>query len=357
MALTKLEIGNLRNIEHAVLRPGQGLNFLCGDNGSGKTSVLESIYLLGRGRSFRSVHSHHAIRFEQAALTVCGRITIDGRNAVVGVQIGRNERQIRLDGIRCESSSQLVKAFPVLLVQPASGMLLEGPPKYRRQLLDWGVFHVEHGYVELWRRFSRALDQRNAALRSQSPKAVATWSAELARCGTMVAEARLAYAERIGSLFKEMTVHLLGIEDVDLVLAPGWKGGESYAEALDRTLDRDLRQGYTESGPHKADFSIVIQGRPAKDFLSRGQLKLLALALSLAQGVALEVSRPGEVCLLVDDFSSELDRRNQGRLLGVLRELGTQSFVTMTSRARWLGKGDNTATMFHVEQGRIFGPT
>jgi DNA replication and repair protein RecF len=224
-------------------------------------------------------------------------------------------------------------------------------------MLDWGVFHVEHGYVELWRRFSRVLDQRNAALRSQSPEAVAIWSAELARCGTMIADARAAYAERIGSHFKEMITHLLGIEDAELVVASGWKAEESYVEALNRTFDRDLRQGYTESGPHKADFSIVIRGRPAKDCLSRGQLKLLSLALSLAQGMALEVSRPGEVCLLIDDFSSELDRRNQDRLLGVLRDLGTQSFITMTSCARRFAGSDSTATMFHVEQGRIFGPT
>jgi DNA replication and repair protein RecF len=154
-----------------------------------------------------------------------------------------------------------------------------------------------------------------------------------------------------------MTLHLLDIEDVEMVLTPGWKAGESYAESLDRTLGGDWRRGYTEAGPHKADFSVLVQGRPAKDFLSRGQLKLLALAWSLAQGMTLEVSRPGEVCLLVDDVSSELDARNQDRLLDVLRDLGTQSFVTMTSRARQRGKGDKTATMFHVEQGRIFGPT
>lgn len=353
MALLKLDVVNVRNIESATLSPGEGLNLLFGENGSGKTSLLESIYLLSRGKSFRSAQPHRIIRFEQTYLTVSGRIGHGGPHTPLGVRLGRNEKEVRIGGKSCESSSQLIKLFPAILILPTSISLLDGSPKFRRQMLDWGVFHVEHEHLELLRRFSRALEQRNMALRFESAHNLEVWSGELARCGTIVASARSGYLDRIHPHFKSMVSTLLGPVDAELIARPGWKSGCSYAEALESSIATDRRQGYTESGPQKGDFTVLVEGRSAKDYLSRGQLKLLTYALLLAQAIQLEEDHPGQACLLVDDIASELDVRNQGRLLELLNLTGIQSFVTFSTKDRIPDTVGGAARMFHVEHGRI----
>lgn len=354
MALLKIDIADVRNIESASLSPGEGLNLLFGANGSGKTSVLEAIYLLSRGKSFRSPQAHRVIRFDQAFLTVSGRVGRPGAGTSVGVRLGRSEREVRVDGRGCDSSAQLIRLFPVVLVQPSSVALLDGQPRLRRQMLDWGVFHVEHDYLDLLRRFSRALDQRNAVLRGDaSASNLETWSGEVARWGTMIAELRSAYVDRIRAHVAEMVSALLGPIGAELVFRPGWRAGWSYADALAASVATDRRQGYTEPGPHKADLTVLVGGRPAKDYLSRGQLKLLTYALLLAQAGWLEEDRPGRVCLLVDDIASELDPRNQERLLCLLKSTGVQSFVTYSGAGQEAVAFGQAARMFHVEQGRV----
>ncbi|MDD2770468.1 MAG: DNA replication/repair protein RecF [Methylococcus sp.] len=353
MALLRLDIADVRNIESASLSPALGLNLLFGENGSGKTSVLESIYLLGRGKSFRSAQAQRVIRFDQACLTVSGRVGQSGNHTVVGVQLGRSEKQIRIGGRSCESSAELIRLLPVVLIQPASVSLLDGPPRLRRQMLDWGMFHVEHDYLDLLRRFSRALDQRNTALRSYARSSdLEIWSGEVARWGTMIAEARAAYVDRIRGHFRDIAVMLLGAGDAELIVRQGWKAGGSYADALASSVSADTRQGYTEAGPHKGDLSILIGGRPARDYLSRGQLKLLTYALLLAQLRRLDDDIPGQACLLADDIASELDLRNQEKLLDLLKSTGIQSFITFSGKAYAPGAAHDAA-MFHVEHGRI----
>lgn len=355
MALLKLDIADVRNIESASLSPSDGLNLLFGANGSGKTSLLEAIYLVSRGKSFRSPQAARVIRFGQPCLTVSGRIGQPGAGVVVGIRLGRSEKDIRVGGRGCDSSAQLIRLFPAVLIQPASVALLEGPPRLRRQMLDWGVFHVEQDYLDLLRRFSRALDQRNAVLRGDgSCSSLEAWSGELARWGTMIAEMRLAYVERIRTQVEEMVSALLGRTDAELVVRPGWRTGWSYADALAASLAADRRQGYTEPGPHKGDFTVLVGGRPAKDYLSRGQLKLLTYALLLAQAGRLEADQPGRVCLLVDDIASELDGRNQERLLSLVKSIGIQSFITFSADAQRAAAAAGPASrVFHVEQGRI----
>ncbi|QXP86575.1 DNA replication/repair protein RecF [Methylococcus capsulatus] len=355
MALLKLDIADVRNIESASLSPGEGLNLLFGANGSGKTSLLEAIYLLSRGKSFRSPQSGRIIRFDRPCLTVSGSIGRPGAGIAVGVRLGRSEKEVRVGGRSCDSSAQLIRLFPAVLIHPASVALLEGPPRWRRQMLDWGVFHVEQGYLDLLRRFSRTLEQRNAVLRGEAPgSSLAAWSGELARWGTMIAELRSSYLDRIRMHFGEMVSALLGRTDVELVVRPGWRAGWSYADALAASQPTDRRLGYTEPGPQKGDFAVLVGGRPARDYLSRGQLKLLTYALLLAQAGLLEADQPGRVCLLVDDIASELDSRNQERLLSLVKSTGLQSFVTFSGATQGVAAVvGRTARVFHVEQGRI----
>lgn len=352
MALTKLEIVGLRNIEHAVLGPGPHLNFLVGENGSGKTSGLEAVHLLGRGRSWRTAQSSQLIAFNKADALVTGLVAGEAGLRQIGVRLSRAQRELHLDGRVIPSSAELLGAFPVQVIQPSSVSLLEGSPRYRRQFLDWGTFHVEHRYLDDWRRFSKALTQRNAVLKLGLSAAIEPWNREVARYGTIVAEARARYLDRLLPCLEDTASALFGGCSIDVAYFSGWKAGRPLLNTLQDDAGEDARQRYTRAGPHRGDFAVTLNGLPARVYLSRGQTKLLVYALMLAQASLLN-ALGCSVCVLIDDLASELDRRHRRRLLELLQQRRLQCFITaVNADDLQCPKADDT-TMFHVEHGRF----
>lgn len=358
MSLLKLEAQDLRNIEAATLLPSPRLNFLVGPNASGKTSVLEAVHLLGRARSFRTAQAQQAIRFGQPTLTVTGKVAAQpgGFAVPIGVRIGRGEREIHLGGQALQSSAELLRAFPVLAIQPASVALLEGAPKPRRQFLDFGAFHEDAGYLDHWRRYAKALSQRNALLREKRARELPPWNHELARYGTIVGQARERYAARLEAFFQDTAQRFFPDFRFELRTQAGWDAALPLESALEKDIAADFRHGYTQSGPHKGDFSLAFQGRPVKAYLSRGQMKLLVYALLLAQARLLEERAGAAACVLIDDVASELDTANKQALLGFLREGRTQYFVTATERKMVEDGLGTEAALFEVERGQIAAP-
>lgn len=356
MGLVKLDVSNVRNIESARLEPSPRLNFILGSNGSGKTSLLEAIHILGRARSFRSNQSGRVIRFQQNDLTVSGRLLAgEGMQEVpIGVRLSRRVRDIVLAGQKLTSSADLIRAFPVLLIQPTGNVLLDDAPKYRRQFLDWGAFHLDEAYLEQWRGYVRALSQRNALLRScSSARTIEPWNHELSRYGTVVAQARLAYASRLSPFFHEAASRFLGALELKLQVTPGWNEEKDLAQVLKEDLQGDLRDGFTRSGPHRGDFTLSAEGRPARNYLSRGQIKLLVLALYLAQARLMEDSLNSKVCVLIDDLASELDNDNREKLLRFLQGTKAQIFITATDPRLVENSIANEALFFTLKSGKL----
>lgn len=355
MTIAKLDASNIRNIETASIEPSPRLNFILGPNGSGKTSLLEAIHILGRARSFRSTQTGQVIRFQQDDLTVTGKVKAgDGLAPItIGVRLGRRKREIALAGTRLQSSAELIRAFPVLLIQPSSSALLEGAPKARRQFLDWGAFHLDAGFLDNWRGYARALSQRNALLRSGTSRGIEIWNHELSRYGIMVDCARASYAERLRPYFHAAAGHFLEEVPFDLSTLAGWDTEKSLDEVLRAEIAQDLRDGYTHSGVHKGDFQVQADGRPAKNYLSRGQMKLLVFALLLAQSHLLEESLDAKGCVLIDDLASELDSANRSKLLGFLQQRQAQFFITATDPRLLEQSGSAETTVFQVENGRV----
>ena len=355
MTLAKLDVCNVRNVESASISPSARLNFIVGPNGSGKTSLLEAIHILGRARSFRCTQAGQAIRFQQDELTVTGKLRTEGGLATLplGVRLGRRKREIALDGARLQTSAELIRAFPVLLIQPSSSGLLDGAPKARRQFLDWGAFHLDGEFLEHWRGYARALSQRNALLRSGTRRGMEIWNHELARYGTIVDLARADYAKRLRPYFHAAVGHFLGAMPFELHTVAGWDTATPLEELLQTEIAQDLRDGYTHSGPHRGDFQVQADGRPAKNYLSRGQMKLLVFALLLAQSHLLEESLGSKGCVLIDDLASELDRDNRGKLLGFLCQRQAQFFITATDPRLLEPAGMAETAVFQMEDGRV----
>lgn len=351
MSLAKLDISDLRNIESATLAPSPRMNFVIGPNGSGKTSLLEAIYILGRARSFRSIQAGQIIRFRREHLTASGRVRLeDGQHVPLGVRLGRREREIAVAGQRVQSSAELIRAFPVTVVHPASVALLDGAPKARRQFLDWSAFHLAPGFLDAWRAYARALAQRNALLRGGARRDIEIWNRELARYGTIVASARAACLDSLRPYFHAAAEHFLGEGSLELRYSAGWNRDQALEEVLQEDFARDVREGFTHAGPHKGDFSVLAAERAVKHYASRGQMKLLSLALLLAQAHSLEETVGGAGCVLIDDPASELDADNRAKLLRYLAPRQGQFFMTSTDR----GMAEHGAgAVFRMESGRL----
>ena len=355
MGLLKLEVAGLRNLAPTLVEPGPGLNFVVGENASGKTSVLEAIYLLGRARSFRTTQINQLIAFGASALTAVGKIIpVDQASPVtIGLRVARGERETRLGGRTIQSSAELLRVFPLLVIQPAGIALLEGSPRLRRHFLDFGVFHNDPAYLDTLRRYGKALGQRNVLLRGSRTRELAPWNQELARYGIMIHEARSSYLERLLPFFQEVSGRFFAESRFEWRIQAGWDHSSRLSEVLERDIATDLRYGHTHSGPHKGDFSLLLNQRSVKYYASRGQMKLLVYALLLAQARLMEERVGAAGCVLIDDVASELDEPNKRTLLDLLRGRPTQFFITATSREIIEEGLSGDAALFRIAQGRI----
>jgi len=354
MTLLKLDIFSLRNIQNASINPAERFNLIIGNNASGKTSLLEAIFILGRARSHRTNQSKQAISFDQPQLIVSAQSRPHhGGLCYLGIQIDNKQQTLRINQENVQKAD-LAYALPVLMIHPKSYRLLDGGPQYRREFLDWGVFNQSQAFLMAWRQYSKALQQRNALLKTRQLQQLSIWDKAMTKHGFDVSELRKIYVDALQPLFIELANHFVGVDSVELRYQQGWDADKELGECLRRDLDKDFRYGFTHSGPHRADFQVFHNRKLAKDFMSRGQQKLLVLALILAQVKLLNRQTDNRCCILIDDLTSELDTENRAKLLKCLAELDCQVFMTSTELSEF---GDLSALknykVFHVEQGRI----
>lgn len=365
MRLTRLTMQDLRCLQPLELRPGPGLNLLVGANGAGKTSVLEAIHLLAYGRSFRGRVRDGLVRTGAEALEVFAEWEEPGaRGRKAGLRHSGQTWTGRLDGAAVDQLGLLCAALAALTFEPGSHALVSGGGEPRRRYLDWGLFHVEQAdapepFLPLWRRYTRALKQRNALLKQGGAAAqIDAWDRELADAGEPLGRAREAYLGRLQARLQEISGELLPqLGAAQMLYQPGWRQDQlPLIDALLLARDRDRSSGYTSVGPHRADWRIEHAARPAQEALSRGQAKLTALACLLAQAEDFAHHRGQWPVVLLDDLASELDQAHQRRLLERLRQSGAQVFVTGTEPLAVLADAETPIELFHVEHGRLSGP-
>lgn len=351
MALVSLQVEQFRCLEKVGLSFDPHYNLFVGPNASGKTSLLEALFFLGRGRSFRTRRLERLIRTGQPEFMLVGHVARETRQTVLGVRGTKRSTEIRVGGAPATSAAQLAEHFPPQIIDPEVHKLLEEGPGRRRRFLDWGVFHVEQAFMGAWQRYHRALRQRNAALRGTDAAHMAkAWTAEVVSAGEQLSEMRAGYLRGLSEPLLEIGRLLLGL-GVTLGYHRGWNAEMTLEEALAHSWERDLRFGMTHVGPHRADVVARVEGVEAKERVSRGQQKLVAAALTLAQLHIQEGSQPGRSALLLDDPAAELDGANLERLLGAVRTLPVQLFVT-SLRPDLAGLGA-PGRMFHVERGIV----
>ena len=357
MSLAELRLADVRCLRSAELVLDPRLNLISGDNGSGKTSLLEAVYLLGRGRSFRTRHSEQLIRHSAARLWVHGKTrgcaAAIGEHAVgshtVGIEVARDGRpQIRVDREAVVSRVQLSELLPMQIIDPGIHRLVEQGPTQRRRWLDWGVFHVEPGFVDRWQGYARALKQRNAALQTGADETL--WEIEMVRLGEWLTAARARLIEALQPHWAAV-LRSLGAIDASLGFLQGWSRELSLGDSLAAQRVRDRERGVSSVGPHRFEVTLRSEGHAVRDVVSRGQQKLLGMAMAITMVRYLAQAAGRTPALLLDDPAAELDAERTAALLRTVQSLDAQLIVTaLRPQDTLLGVPD---AVFHVEQGGV----
>ena len=356
MFLNSIEISKVRNLVAVSLDCHSKANIIYGANGSGKTSLLEAIFLLGRGKSFKHRDLRLVVNRGQDSLIVSGRVVRPTANTEHQLGVMRSVKggfEARCDGASLSSAGQLASELPIQLVDAHSFSLLEGGPLQRRQFIDWGVFHVEHGFSDLWRRFQKALKQRNQLLRHGriDEDLLKLWSQELAPLNEMITEQRREYIAQLDGFISPVVSAFSGLGSVSIEYNQGWPEGQTILDVLLADKDRDIATGTTSHGAQRADVHVFVDGVAAADSLSRGQSKLLVYALKLAQAAHYQATTGHSCVFLLDDLPAELDYDNRKDVLAYLDHLQCQYFVTGVDKKDFDGIDKELSQMFHVEHG------
>ncbi|MFI5288734.1 MAG: DNA replication/repair protein RecF [Polyangia bacterium] len=342
MRVIALEAVDFRNLAQVVVEPHPRFNVLHGDNGQGKTNLLEAVYLLGTLRSFRAAKTEELIRFGQARARVRARVSRLGTERLLEVELSPGHKSARLDGKHARSS-QYFGGFNVVLFAPEDLRLPRGAPSGRRRFLDRAIFNAQPGYLAEAQSYERVLRSRNALLRSGAfdPALLEVYETQLAEAAVPLVTRRHRFVEalapKVAETFSRVTGGLsLEIAYESTLDVPEERIAGLLRERLLAERRRDAARGATSSGPHTDDLALRFEGRAAGAYASQGQLRAIVLALKIAEIEQLTSALGDAPVLLLDDVSSELDATRNAQLFEFLREVPSQAFITTTHPAHVL---------------------
>lgn len=346
-------LAHFRQFRELSLKPGFGLNFFVGDNASGKTTLLEGLSVLARGRSFRSARLQELARRPGE---VGWRVEVSS-TGVTGLperwRVGYEQRQLRYEcGEEVMGRAEAAKRWPMLFLLPTAHQLIDDAPMARRGLLDWALFHVEPPFLTEWRSYQRALRQRNEGLRTGATAAeLEPWTRLLAASGERIDAFRRRFvSDMVPYVASELEALWPGLQ-LELSLQSGWDHSVSLLAALQVQVAVDRRMRYTHSGPHRGELNLKVTGGAAKAVLSRGQQKILVAAIMLAIAGVLHARRGLWAPLMVDDWNAELGDGLSRRFWSRLARYEGQRWVTGFTTPAWADH--QIDRLFHVEQGTV----
>jgi len=350
MAISQLSLTDFRNLKSTTLDFHPSLNLISGDNGSGKTSLLEAIFVLCQARSFRSHQLKKSIQQGKSNFMLFGRFSA----YKAGISKADKKLDIRVNGEDVKRRSILVAKTAISIVNENSFNLILGSPEERRQFIDWCLFHVEQGYAESWLKFRHALKQRNQLLKTRRDlNLLDYWNDALVGPSEILKEQRQICCQRLAVLIREDMADLIGDMNIVIDYQPGWDTAINLLESLQNSRNRDIRSGFTNTGIHRDNLQILANGQPAAEVLSRGQLKRLSLAMVVSSLQLVSELSNKPIILLVDDFSAEMDQKAQKKVYETLLKLKLQLFVTNIEAGAFTALQGKDFKMFHVEHGKI----
>jgi DNA replication and repair protein RecF len=341
MRITALQIEGARNLARVQLAPGPRFNVFFGDNGQGKTNLVETVYVLATLRSFRTARLAEIVELGGQKTTLSARVVRAATERRYDVIIEPPRRQVLLDGKPVRPLARYFGGWNVVLFAPEDLLVARGAPAERRRFLDRAVFARSPAYLATAQDFDKVLRSRNAVLRAmgegdrRAPSMLPVYDAQLAPLAVAVAQARASLVAEILPRFRAGfdAITRTSIEvGARLETAPELAAGDAAAvqAALERDRARDVARGSTALGPHRDDLAFFLAGQPAAHFASQGQLRALVLAWKIAELELLRATHGEPPILLLDDVSSELDDARNLHLFEYLTTHEHQCFITTT---------------------------
>lgn len=360
MFVKAIRLNHYRNITTGQLEPGRYLTILHGNNGQGKTNLLEAIYLLGTARTFRTAKVTDLIQHEATSALVQGTVETAGLTSSISHQLETNGiRRVSVDGKTAHRASDLYGRLAAVVFSPDDTAMVKLGPDIRRRYLDRSLYMSEQVFLQDYHSYYRTLKQRNALLKSGQLAELDLWTEQLAAAGVRLMEHRQRYVTTLNSLLRNKYGILAGEqEQVSLQYRPDC-GAEAaldsvtFTALLQQQIDQDLRYKTTGRGPHRDDLIFYIQGRPLKGFGSQGQQRSFVLALKLAEMEYLRQTFGEMPVLLLDDIASELDRKRISNLLQYVREQEVQVIITTTDVAPFTAVLQDDSKRCCIEGGRL----
>lgn len=334
MSVAKLITHNFRNLTNAAINFHSELNFFVGDNGSGKSSLLEALFFLGHGKSFRTSKLEALVCHEKTNFVVSIK---DSNNCQLGLSrdISSGVTHIKINGEHHYRLSALARNIAIQIITPESFKLFFGGPKERRRFIDLGMFHVKHNFPKQWKSFNRVLKQRNACIRSnnyskESSSMLSYWTEQFCQMSIDVAQVREEYT---CTVITELDVWLAILlpnlkRRVTVQYLQGWPQKKYLKDVLASNQEREASYGYSLYGAHKFDVKFLLDKQPLETQLSRGQQKLFLLALTFAQTKLIARVNRVKPILLIDDVGAELDINSRAALSSALKKLDCQVVIT-----------------------------
>lgn len=331
MQLTEIEISGFRNLKQVCFSPASGLNLIHGDNGSGKTSLLEAIYYLAFAKSFRTNYLMRIIHATSSQFVLRANLTHLDDAVNIGIQRADTGKQRALiAGKPIKKLSELSQLMPIQFIDSSSHRDFSSLPGCRREFINWGLFHVEHSYLTSWQAFKRALTQRNAALKHcPDSDDFSQWNQIFIDTSLQVNKSRQDYIAKLQPCFYALWNSLSDFcDDLTLTYQPGWPDNQEFIDVLNNCRQKDVYLGHTHYGPQRSDLAFSFGNTSIFDRFSQGQLKLLLYLLHFSQSRLIEQSSNKKSIYLIDDLPAELDTDKRNKIVKTLVETGNQVFIT-----------------------------
>lgn len=359
--LGRLAIRDFRNLARADLTfPPEGV-VVIGDNGQGKTNLLEAIYYFQLLRSVRGARDADLVKFGATAFHLHATVTTDGEHEL-SAAFGRARKKVIVDGAEAKRLSGALGSLPAIVISPRDVALVSGAPSERRRFLDVALALTSAPYLRALQTYRAALARRNAALRGvarsqQSDDSVAAWEPALAESGAVLLRERVAWMDHHEPEFSRLTAAIGEPEPMTMRYVTSISNPRDGAAELSDTLARkralDIRRGLTHTGPHRDDVALQIGGHDLRTFGSGGQQRTAAITLRLLEAETLKAHSGGDPVLLLDDPFAELDIRRSGHILGLLQETVTGQTILTVPRAGDIPRDLSSLPRWHIAAGLV----
>ena len=355
MFIQQLKLNGFRCYEHIELTFDQRINVFCGDNGAGKTSILEAIYFLSTGKSFRSKRTKNLIKQQAEELVVFSQfINADQQPNQVGVSLSKQlKKNLRLNQQPVNNQSQIAHLLPVVSIDPDSYLFLDKPPQYRRSFLDWLVFHVKHEYLPTWSKVARCQKHLNSLYKSKALDDLPYWEQQYIQYSDQLNQLRITVFEQLSVLVQQKVSEFIPeLSDFSIQYFQGWSADHTLEQQLNKDRDKNILYGNLNAGIHKMDIKNRVDGLPAHERLSRGQKKLISIIyyLSFIELIGSHLNTTPILCL--DDMDAELDQEKTHILGDFIKQSDHQVFITTVDQNK-LNQVLDEKAVFHVKHDAV----